>query len=61
MHLCDQLLFVIRPSSFPILTSSPEPLYDYMLEQNRESTEGYSKSIVLKIIYKFGKRIVLNK
>ena len=30
-------------------------------KQNRESTEGYSKSIVRKNNHKFGKRIGLNK
>ena len=31
------------------------------IKQNRESTEGYSKSIVRKNNDKFGKRIGLNK
>ena len=67
-----QMFFDIRNSIFFILRKTTIFKYYYAFfnirnpfmnirKQNRESTEGYSKSIVRKSNDKFGKKIGLNK
>ena len=57
--VCSALLFV--PNDPPPHKKTLIPSICNASKQTRESTEGYSKSIVRKNNDKFGKRIGLNK
>ena len=54
LHFFNFLNTYVQPKPFTFLIQ-------VITKQNRESTEGYSKSIVQKNNDKFGKRIGLNK
>ena len=53
LTITDMTLFMVM--------KYPRFMDNYCVKQNRESTEGYSKSIVRKNNDKFRKRICLNK